>query len=320
MKKKTIRKILLLDNAHEILSAKLSDAGIQITAKPDMTSEELMKVIGLYDGIIVRSKHIIDKVLIDESQNLEFIARIGSGMENINVAYAEKKGILCINSPEGNRDAVGEHALAMLLALFNRICIADMEVRKGMWNREPNRGTEIMGKTVGIIGYGNTGSAFAQKLSGFRANVIAYDKYKTGFSDPYVREVSLKDLMKHSEIVSLHIPLTDETRKMADKGFFESFSKKIYLVNTSRGEVVNTADLVALLQSGIIAGACLDVIEYENFSFENMNPTDKNTFDYLINSQNVVLSPHIAGWTKESHIKLSEVLADKILSLYPQKI
>ena len=231
-------------------------------------------------------------------------------MENIDVAYAEKCNIICLNAPEGNRDAVGEQALGMILALFNRIIVSDREVREGKWIREGNRGIELGNKTVGIIGYGNTGSAFAKKLAGFGVKVISYDKYKTDYSDNYVLESTMEKLFDECDIVSLHTPLTDETQDLVNNDFLESFRKNIYIVNTSRGKILNTADLVSALDRGKVIGACLDVIEYEGLSFEDVNIPKE--FKELIKNNNVILTPHIAGWTHESNHKMALTIARKI--------
>ena len=233
-------------------------------------------------------------------------------MDAIDVDYAEEKGIACINSPEGNRDAVGEHCLGLLLALFNKICIADSQVRKGLWLREDNRGLEIKGKTVGIIGYGNMGQSFAKRLSGFDCKVIAYDKYKTNYSDAFAQEVSLEEIFSQSDILSFHTPLTSETKYMFNKDFISNFKKPFYLLNTSRGKVVNTKDLIEALNEGKILGAGLDVLEFEAFSNE-LQDTPRELQD-LFSRTNVVLTPHVAGWSVESNYKLSYFLAEKIIS------
>ena len=308
-------QILFIDSTHARLPEKLSQAGFICDYKPNMDTDKIKSIIPNYDGIIIRSKIKIDKSIIDIAANLKFIGRVGAGLENIDVEYAKSRNIKCFNSPEGNRDAVGEQALGMLLTLFNNIIKADYEVRNGMWLREENRGLEIKGKTVGIIGYGNMGGAFAQRLKGFDANVIAYDKYKFNYSDDYVTEKSLDDLFEQSDILSLHVPFTDETQFMVNDKFINQFKKNIYIINTARGKVIKTDDLVRNMKSGKVLGAALDVLEYEQVSFENLH-SDKNlpeAFQYLINSKNVVLTPHIAGWTQESNIKLSEFLADKII-------
>ena len=308
-------RILFIDSTHVRLPEKLKQAGFIVHYLPDTPIKDIIKVIPDYEGIIIRSKIKIDKRILDSALNLKFVGRVGAGLENIDVEYAESKGIKCFNSPEGNRDAVGEQALGMLLALFNNILKADLEVRDGKWIREGNRGLEIKGKTVGIIGYGNMGSAFAQRLKGFEAKVIAYDKYKFDYSDEYVIEKSLEDIYEQTDILSLHVPLTEETRYMINDEFINRFKKDIYIINTARGKVLKTADLVKNMKSGKVLGAALDVLEYEQVSFENLHSDDKfpEAFQYIINSNKVVLTPHIAGWTQESNIKLSEFLADKII-------
>ena len=313
-----ITKILFVDSTHPILPEKLSNAGFLCDYKPEIHEDEIIKTISEYSGLIIRSKIKIDKTIIDNAINLKFIGRVGAGLENIDTKYAESKGIKCFNSPEGNRDAVGEHALGMLLCLLNNIIKADGEIRNGQWIREGNRGIEIKGKTVGIIGYGNMGSAFAQRLKGFGAQVIAYDKYKFNYSDDFVTEKTLNDIFNETDILSLHLPLTDETHFMVDDKFIHHFKKDIYIINTARGKVIKTDDLVRNLQSGKVKGAALDVLEYERTSFESLHSDEKlpTAYDYLIKSNRVVLTPHIAGWTHESNIKLSEFLADKIIQTF----
>jgi D-3-phosphoglycerate dehydrogenase len=237
-------------------------------------------------------------------------------MENIDVMAAERQGVKCFNSPEGNRDAVGEHTLGLLLSLMNQLGRADREVREGKWKREENRGTEIKGKTIGIVGYGNMGSAFAQRLKGFEAKVLSYDKYKTNYSDGNTSETSMEEIFDQADILSLHVPLTEETKFMCDSAYFERFRKNIWFLNTSRGPVVNTADLVNQMSSGKIIGAGLDVLEYEDSSFENLSGHFPEAFRFLMNSDRVVLTPHIAGWTEESNKKLAQVLVDKILQAF----
>jgi len=311
-------KILFVDSTHEILPDKLAKAGFICDYKPEINGTEIINIIPSYEGLIIRSKIKIDKAFIDKATNLRFIGRVGAGLENIDVEYAEKKGIKCFNSPEGNRDAVGEHALGLLLCLLNNVLKADAEVRKGLWIREKNRGTEIKGKTVSIIGYGNMGGAFAQRLRGFGAHVIAYDKYKFNYSDEYVTEKTLNDIFEETDILSLHIPLTDETQFMINDHFINQFKKNIYLINTARGKVVKTDDLIKNIRSGKVIGAALDVLEYEQTSFENLHSAEKipETFEYLTKSDRVLLTPHIAGWTHESNIKLSEFIADKIIRTF----
>jgi len=308
-------KVLFVDSTHETLPQKLTKAGFDCHYMPEINPDKIKDIVSDYHGIIIRSKIKIDKTIIKLAQNLKFIGRVGAGLENIDVDFAESKGIKCFNSPEGNRDAVGEHALGMLLCLFNNIIKADMEVRSGKWIREENRGLEIKGKTIGIIGYGNMGSAFAQRLKGFEANVIAYDKYKTNYSDNYVSEVTLNDVFEQSDILSLHVPLTEETFEMVNDEFINRFRKNIYILNTARGKVLKTEDLVKNMKQGKVLGASLDVLEYEKVSFESLHSEESipEALNYLIKSPNVVLTPHIAGWTHESNVKLSGFLADKII-------
>ena len=310
--------VLFVDSTHDRLPEKLIQSGFICDYQPDIKTEEIINIIPKYDGIIIRSKIKIDKTIIDVAKNLKFIGRVGAGLENIDVEYAEQKGIKCFNSPEGNRDAVAEHTLGMLLTLFNNILKADPEVRSGKWIREGNRGLEIKGKTIGIIGYGNMGSAFAQRLKGFEANVIAYDKYKFNYSDEFVNEKKLEDIFEQTDILSIHVPLTKETQFMVNYEFINRFKKDIYILNTARGKVLKTDDLVKNIKSGKVLGAALDVLEYEQTSFERLHSGNDlpETFQYLIDSNKVVLTPHIAGWTNESNIKLSEFLADKIIKAF----
>ncbi|MFH0895114.1 MAG: NAD(P)-dependent oxidoreductase [Bacteroidota bacterium] len=315
------QKILFLDTTHEALVESLNAMGFVCEHHAEMPLEEVMQIIGDYTGVIIRSRLKIDEEFINAGKNLRFIARAGSGMEGIDVQYAEKKGIACINSPEGNRDAVGEQATGLLLALMNNLMKADREVRRGIWIREGNRGHEIKGKTIGIIGYGNMGSAFAKRISGFDARVISYDKYKTNYSDGNTIEVTLEKIFDEADILSLHVPLTEETHYMVNDDFLKLFRKNIYLLNTSRGKVVDSHDLVKHLKSGHVLGAALDVLEYEAGSFEKLDMDNlPSAFSYIIQSERVVLSPHIAGWTHESHIRHAQVLAEKIISLFQSEL
>ncbi len=313
---KSVLKVLFIDSTHKSLPEKLTQAGFICDYLPEINPVKIIDIIQNYDGLIIRSKIKIDKTIIDVASKLKFIGRVGAGLENIDVEYAEQKGVKCFNSPEGNRDAVGEQALGMLLTLFNNIIKADFEVRNGKWIREGNRGLEIKGKTVGIIGYGNMGGAFAQRLKGFEAKVIAFDKYKFNYSNEFVTENSLEELFEHTDILSLHVPLTDETKFMVNDDFINRFKKDIYIINTARGKVVKTEDLVKNMKIGKVLGAALDVLEYEQTSFESLHSDNDlpEAFQYLINNEKVVLTPHIAGWTHESNVKLSEFLADKIIA------
>jgi len=313
-------KVLVTDNTSPVLRQKLEEAGIECRVWTDCTYDSLIEEVRNYDALVVRSKIEIDSNFIDHARHLRCIGRVGAGMETIDVDYAESVGIRCLNSPEGNRDAVGEHAVGLMLAMADKISSADSEVRRGMWRREANRGFEIKGRTVGIIGFGNMGAAFAQRLQGFDCSIVAYDKYKpAGYAPQYVEEVTLEELQRRAEIVSLHVPLTDETHYMVDSRFLAAFDRPIYLINTSRGAVVKTSDLVAAMESGKVQGAALDVIEYEDMSRDGLDlehlPDD---FRYLLDSPRTVLTPHVAGWTVESKTKLASVLADKIINVLTQ--
>lgn len=306
-------KILFLDSNHPLLHETLQKAGHTCDLNYQWTKEEVITSIHLYDGIVIRSKIKITKEIIDKGLKLKFIARAGAGMENIDVEYAERKGIRCLHAPEGNRDAVGEHAIGMLLSLFNNLCRANKEVREGKWIREGNRGIELMGKTVGIIGYGNMGSAFAERLKGFGVKVLVYDKYRRNFGNNFIIESTLDQIFEQVDVISLHTPLTEETHYMINDNFINSFKKNIYIVNTARGKCLNTGDLVKNIKSGKVAGACLDVLEYEVVSFENLDASNlPEPFQYLIQSEKVMLSPHIGGWTIESNQKIARILAEKI--------
>ncbi|MBU2928103.1 2-hydroxyacid dehydrogenase [Winogradskyella psychrotolerans] len=306
-------KILHLDSNHPLLLNQLNELGFINHEDYTSSKPEIEAKIAEYDGMIIRSRFSIDKQFLDAAKNLKFIGRVGAGLENIDCDYAETKGIYLISAPEGNRNAVGEHALGMLLSLFNKLNKADKEVREGKWFREDNRGLELDGKTVGIIGYGNMGKAFAKKLKGFDVEVLCYD-IKTNVGDASAKQVILEELKAKADVLSLHIPQTDLTLNMINSDFINGFKKSFWLINTARGKSVVTQDLVSALQSGKILGAGLDVLEYEKSSFENLF-TSKDmpkAFQYLIASGNVLLSPHVAGWTVESHIKLSQTIVDKI--------
>ena len=308
-------RILFVDSVHPLLRQLLTGMGYQCDFFPEYTRADFLALADRYEGIIIRSKISLDQELLSKANRLKFVARVGAGMENIDVAFARSRGIQCLNSPEGNRDSGGEHALGMLLSLMNHFNRADRQVRQGVWLREENRGTEIKGKTVGIVGYGNMGSAFAQRLKGFEAKVISYDKYKQGYSDGNTLEVTEEELFDQSDILSLHIPLTEETTHLVDNVYLKSFRKNIWLINTARGKIVKTSGLVENLASGKVIAAALDVLEYENTSFESLSGNLPADLDYLVSSERVLLTPHIAGWTHESNEKLARVLAEKILAL-----
>ena len=306
-------KILHLDSNHPLLINQLNDLGF--TNHEDYTSSksEIEAKIADYDGFIIRSRFTIDKQFLDAAKNLKFIGRVGAGLENIDCDYATEKGIHLISAPEGNRNAVGEHALGMLLSLFNKLNKADKEVRAGKWLREENRGLELDGKTVGLIGYGNMGKAFAKKLRGFDVKVLCFD-IKANVEDENAKQVSLDDLKAKANVLSLHTPQTELTLNMINSEFINSFTNPFWLINTARGKSVVTKDLVSALKSGKILGAGLDVLEYEKSSFENLFTSDHmpEAFQYLIHSENVLLTPHVAGWTVESNIKLAQTIVDKI--------
>ena len=309
-------KILHLDSNHPLLWEQLENAGFTNEADFTSTKEEVENKIENYHGIVIRSRFKIDKTFIDKAKNLQFIARVGAGLESIDCEYAESKNISLIAAPEGNCNAVGEHALGMILSLFNKLNNADKEVKSGQWNRESNRGTELDGKTIGIIGYGNMGKSFAKKLRGFDVEVLCYD-ILPNVGDENAKQVSLQELQQKTDVLSLHIPWTPETDKMVNTAFINQFAKSFWLINTARGKNVVTADLVAALQSGKILGAGLDVLEYEKLSFETLFEGDKpEAFEYLLQANNVLLTPHIAGWTIESKEKLAQVIVNKIISLY----
>ena len=310
-------KILHIDSNNPLLWEQLQQAGFHNEADFISSKEVIEDKIKDYHGIVIRSRFKIDKTFLDKATNLQFIARVGAGLESIDCDYAIARNIALIAAPEGNRNAVAEHALGMILSLFNKLNQADAEIRKGQWNRESNRGHELDGKTVGIIGYGNMGKAFAKKLRGFDVEVICHD-ILPNVGDANAKQVTLEELQQKADLLSLHIPWTPETDKMVNANFIASFSNPFWLINTSRGKNVVTADLVQALESGKILGAGLDVLEYEKLSFETLFQ-DKNTpeaFDYLLKSSKVLLSPHIAGWTFESHERLAQVIVDKIKLLY----
>jgi D-3-phosphoglycerate dehydrogenase len=319
-------KILHLDSNHPLLINQLKDLGY--TNHEDFTSSksEIIAEISEYDGIVIRSRFCIDKQFLDAATKLKFIGRVGAGLENIDCDYAEKKGIHLISAPEGNRNAVGEHALGMLLSLFNKLNKADKEVSIGKWLREANRGLELDGKIVGLIGYGNMGKAFAKKLRGFDVEVLCYD-IKDNVGDENCKQVSLGELQEKADVLSLHTPQTPLTLNMVNTEFINSFKKSFWLINTARGKSVVTEDLVKAIDSGKILGAGLDVLEYEKASFEDLFKVDEpkfrwmrkgkksnlpEAFQYLINADNVILTPHVAGWTIESNIKLAQTIVDKI--------
>lgn len=310
-----MKRVLISDRTHEVLPQRLREAGFEIRVEPDHDYESLVQAAQGCEGLVVRSKVNIDSAFIDRVPSLRCIGRVGAGMETIDVNYAEAHGVRCLNSPEGNRDAVGEHAVGLLLSLLNNIARADAEVRRGLWQREANRGYELGPLTVGIIGYGNMGQAFAKRLSGFGCRVIYYDKYLDNLEKLVdLERVSLETLQREADVVSFHVPLTEETHHYLDAEFIAAMAKPFYLLNTSRGAVVDTEALVAGLESGKVRGAALDVLEYENMQADGLGDVPE-CVHYLQRSPRTVLTPHVAGWTVESKYKLAAVLADKMIEV-----
>lgn len=309
-------KILLLDKNHPLITEQLTAKGFSLDEDFTSSYDEVLAKIEGYDGIIIRSRIPVDQKFIEHAKNLKFIARVGAGMENIDVAFAQKSGVELISSPEGNRDAVAEQVLGMLLILMNRLFISSQEVKNGIWKREENRGEELLGKTVGLIGYGNMGKAVAKRLSGFGCKVIFHD-ILPNIADENATQVTLEILKKEADILSLHLPITDETHYLVNEKFISEMAKNFYFVNTARGKNVNTKDLVQAIKNGKVKGAALDVLEYEKSSFENLDGENED-LQYLLNSEKVIVTPHIAGWTIESKEKLAQVIVDKILGKFPQ--
>lgn len=306
--------VLFLDKNHSVLINELNRLDVNCHEDYISSKEKIEEKINNYNGIVIRSRFKIDKTFIDKASNLKFIARVGAGLESIDIDYARSKNIHLIAAPEGNRNAVGEHSLGMILSLFNKLKKVDLEIRDGKWLREDNRGLELEGKTIGIIGYGNMGKAFAKKLKGFESEVICYD-LKNDIGDENARQVNLQELFEKTDVLSLHAPHTELTNKMVNLDFINQFKKSFYIINTGRGTAIVTEDLVESLKNEKILGACLDVLEYEKLSFENFfsNNNLPEAFKYLINSDKVLLSTHIAGWTVESKYKLAKTILDKIL-------
>jgi D-3-phosphoglycerate dehydrogenase / 2-oxoglutarate reductase len=303
-----MNNILIVDDIHPIFIEQAETLGYHCDYQPTIKPDQAYEILGDYAGLVIRSKFLVTKAVIDQAKNLRFICRAGAGMDNIDEDYALSKGIILINAPEGNMDAVGEHAIGLLLNLMNKINLADAEIRNGVWKREANRGHELKNKTVGIIGYGFMGKSFARKLAGFNVNVIAYDKYKTGFSDQYAREVSMEEIVKHSDVLSLHVPLTSETDGLVNDEYLFHFKKPIFLLNTSRGKVVNTQAVLNAIKQGKILGAGLDVLEVEKFPAL----AEQQWFEDLRQCDKVILTPHVAGWTFDSYRRISEVMAEKL--------
>ncbi len=308
-------KVLITDDVHPVLAIRLEAAGYDCEYYPKIHTDETSQIIAGYSGIIINSKILMDKTMLDKATQLKFIGRVGSGLEIIDLDYAKACGVAVHSAPEGNRNAVAEHALGMLLALNNKFLQADAEVRQHIWRREAMRGIEIMGKTIGIIGFGHTGSAFATKLTGMGMRVLAYDKYKNYYTHnhPHVEETDMDNIFNEADIISLHLPLKDETNHLVDQNFLNRFAKPIIIINTSRGKVIHTVDLLAGLQNGQVLGACLDV--FENEKPNTFTTKEKISYNKLYDVENVILTPHVAGWTVESKERLANVLADKILGI-----
>lgn len=310
--------ILVADEMFPTLMPMLQDLGFHVDYQPAITREQMLAGIGNYHGLIIRSKTTLDQAMLDQASRLQFIGRAGAGLDLIDLDIVARRNIHLMNAPEGNRDSVAEHALAMLLCMLNHLIRADREVRQGLWKREANRGTEIGGKTIALIGYGNTGQAFAKRLSSFGCRVLAYDNHPDACSDAFAIHSSMEEIFDQADVLSLHIPLTEQTRMLVDETYLNRFQKNIYLINTARGEVLSLPALQAALQSGKVLGACLDVLENEKIG--KLTPEQQHTFDALTQSDRVIFTPHIAGWTHESYQRINEVLAEKISRLLQQKL
>ena len=302
--------ILIADEVHPSLFTMLTEAGFQFEYQPAISRAELLERLSAFTGLIIRSKTTIDELLLQRAPNLRFIGRAGAGLDLIDLEAVTKRDIRVFHAGEGNRDAVGEHAVGMLLALLANIVRADAEVRRGVWDREGNRGYELGSMTVGIIGYGNNGSVTARRLSGFGCRVLCYDKYRTNYGDAYAQAVSVEQLMAEADVISLHIPLTDDTKQLVNDTWITNVRKPFYLMNVARGEIVSLAALVRGLESGKVLGACLDVLENEKLS--KLTPEQQAAFDYLRHSDKIILTPHIAGWTHESYVRINEVLVRQL--------
>lgn len=305
-----MKRIFIIDEMHESIVPMLEGIGYEVDYQPTISKEDVVAKIGAFEGLILRSKLNLDKTLLDKAVKLEFIARAGAGLDKIDIKEVERRGIQLLNAPEGNRDALGEHSLGLLLALTNNIVKAHREIRKFTWDREGNRGYEIGGKTVGLLGYGNMAQAFAKRLEPFGCKILAYDKYKVNYGDEIVDESSLKEIQENADVFSIHTPLTSETRALVGKEFLSSFKKPIWMINTARGEIIPIKDLLELLESGKVLGAALDVLEKEKM--HKLTENEKDMYNELFEKHNVILTPHVAGWSFESYVRINEVLTEKI--------
>ena len=311
-------KVLIVDQMHESILGLLEKYGFEVTYSPKITREELFEQIGSYEGILIRSKTPLDRELLERATRLQFIGRAGAGLDQLDLDYLKERGVALFHAAKGNRDAVAEHAVGGLLALFNHLNQADQQVRKGIWDREGNRGVELKGKTVGIFGYGNMGKAFAKRLKGFGVNVLAYDKYKKDFAKKGVQEVNWETLKQEVDVLSIHVPFTAETRDFFTLEELKSFSKPFWLINTARGEVIRMETLNQALDQGILKGVVLDVLENEKF--ERFSSDQKLQFELLAKRENVLFTPHVAGWTLESYQKINEVLVKQILQTFGKQL